>query len=56
MLTAETKIILLLCYYRSKVIQRDVVYQGHEVLQDTAIVRLSHATSGTHNLQQICCI
>jgi len=55
-LTVETKIILLLCYYRSNVIQWDVEYQGQEVVLDTVIIKLTHAISVTHNLQQICCI
>lgn len=57
MLTVETKIILLLlCYYRSNVIQWDVEYQGQEVVLGTVIIKLTHAISVTHNLQQICCI
>lgn len=56
MLTVETKIILLLCYCKRNVIQWDVEYQGQEGVLDTIIVKLTHATSVTHNLQQICCI
>lgn len=57
MLTVKTKIILLsLYYYRSNAIQWDVEYQGQEVVMDTVIIKLTHAISVTHNLQQICCI
>lgn len=55
MLTVETKIILLLCYHKSNEIQWDVEYQGQEVVLDTVItIKLTHATSVTHNLEQIC--